>query len=475
MAQTPRLELRQGTALVMTPQLQQSIKLLQLSSLDLAEFVDDELRTNPLLERADAEWGSGTAAGPADAEPAQFEADDGFAPEAGSGDESFAAASANRQDGREGSGLANLPAQARNLRDHLVEQLNVDIEHPMERLIGMHLIDALDEAGYLATPLPELAERLGSDLERIEAVLRKVQRFDPPGVFARNLCECLKLQLEDRNRLDPAMAALVENLELVAEGAYAKLKRLCGVTDEDLKDMLAELRSLAPKPGLAFDGGIVEAIVPDVLMKTAPGGGWMVELNSATLPRVLVDTPYYARLKEDARNKAEQAYIAERYQAANWLVKALDQRARTILKVARELVRQQEDFFRHGVERLRPLILKDIAQTVGVHESTVSRVINNKYMLTPRGTFELKYFFSASLEAADGGPAHSAEAVRHRIRRLIEKEDPARPLSDDRLAHMLNAQGIGVARRTIAKYRESMHLGSSVERRRLKLARAGQT
>ena len=464
MAQTPRLELRQGAALVMTPQLQQSIKLLQLSNLELAQFVEGELRTNPLIEQADGEEDED---GAAEADEAAVSAED--AVEANLLGEGPAESRHQAAESR-GSGEANLPAPGKTLREHLIEQLHTDITHPIERLIGLHLIDALDEAGYLATPLEEVAERLGSSVAAIEPVLGKLQRFDPSGVFARSLRECLKLQLEDRNRLEPAMATLLDHLELIAAGAYEKLAALCGVSPEDLRHMLDELRTLAPKPGLAFDPAIVHAIVPDVIVKRAPDG-WHIELNAATLPRVLIDHSYYLRLKGSARTREDKAYIAERFQSASWLVKALDQRARTILKVARELVAHQEAFLRHGVEHLRPLTLRDIADAIGVHESTVSRVIQNKFMLTPRGTFELKYFFSTSLESLSGGDAHSAQAVRHRIRQLIEDEDAASPLSDVHLAARLKAEGIGIARRTVAKYRESMRLGSSVERRRLKKGR----
>jgi RNA polymerase sigma-54 factor len=300
---------------------------------------------------------------------------------------------------------------------------------------------------------------------RVEATLTKLQRFDPPGIFARDLAECLTLQLKDRNRFDPAMQALLANLPLLAGRDAPGLMRLCGVDAEDLAQMVAELRALNPKPGLAFDTTSAQPIVPDVLVRPQ-GAGWTVELNNDTLPRVLVNNRYYAEISSAARSKAERDYLVDRYQQANWLAKALHQRATTILKVATEIVRQQEGFFRHGVRHLRPLVLRDIAEAIGMHESTVSRVTSGKYMATPRGIYELKYFFTAAIAAATaGGAALSAEAVRFRIKALVEAEADE-VLSDDRIVEILLAEGIDIARRTVAKYREALRIPSSVQRRR---------
>src|SRR5208283_1448009 len=300
-------------------------------------------------------------------------------------------------------------------------------------------------------------------------VLARLQQFDPAGVFARDLKECLALQLRERNRLDPAMQALLDNLPLLAARNIAALVRVCRVDAADVADMIAEIKSLDPRPGLAFDPPLAQPVVPDVLMRALPEGGWIVELNAETLPRVLVNNRYYARVRQATRNRAEKDYLTERLHAANWLVKSLHQRATTILKVAAEIVRQQDAFFRRGVRSLRPLILRDIADAIGMHESTVSRVTSNKYMATPRGLYELKYFFTSSIPACSGGDAHSAEAVRHRIRGLIDGEPADGTLSDERIVELLQQEGVEIARRAVAKYREAMRIPSSVQRRREKM------
>jgi len=340
-------------------------------------------------------------------------------------------------------------------------------------MIGQFLIDLVDEAGYLSGDLGQVGEKLGASSEDVDAVLQILQGFDPPGVCARNLAECLTVQLRERNRFDPAMEALVGQLDLVAKRDFAALRRVCGVDDEDLADMLNEIRQLNPKPGLAFGSTLVQPIVPDVFVRPGPDGGWTVELNSDTLPKVLVNQSYHSEVAKLARNDKDKSYLADCLQSATWLVRALDQRAKTILKVATEIVRQQDAFLVHGVRHLRPLNLKTIAEAIGMHESTVSRVTANKYMATERGVFELKYFFTSAIAASDGGEAHSAEAVRHRIKELIDAEGTDGVLSDDAIVEKLRAGGVDIARRTVAKYREAMRIGSSVQRRRDKQARLG--
>jgi RNA polymerase sigma-54 factor len=304
-------------------------------------------------------------------------------------------------------------------------------------------------------------------------VLGILQGFDPPGVCARTLSECLTIQLKERDRFDPAMQALLAHLDLVARRDFSALRRICGVDDADLADMIAEIRRLNPKPGLAFGASVVQPIVPDVFIRPSQEGGWLVELNSDTLPKVLVNQSYYAEVSRTAKNDGEKSYLADCLQTATWLIRALDQRAKTILKVSTEIVRQQDAFFAHGVQFLRPLNLKTVADAIGMHESTVSRVTANKYMATSRGIFELKYFFTSSIAAADGGEAHSAEAVRHRIKQLIDAESAQDVLSDDTIVDRLREAGIDIARRTVAKYREAMRIPSSVQRRREKQQLAG--
>jgi RNA polymerase sigma-54 factor len=350
--------------------------------------------------------------------------------------------------------------------------MTLAIADPVRRMIGQYLIDLVDESGYLSGDVAATAEKLGTSTVEVEAVLAILQTLDPPGICARDLAECLAIQLKELDRYDPAMQALVARLDLVARRDFAGLKKICGVGDEDLADMIAEVRQLNPKPGLAFGSAPVQPIVPDVFVRPAPNGAWIVELNTDTLPKVLVNQRYYSEVSTTARRDTEKSYLAECLQSATWLVRALDQRARTILKVSNEIVRQQDAFFARGVEHLRPLNLKTVAEAIGMHESTVSRVTANKYMATTRGIFELKYFFTSAIAASHGGEAHSAEAVRHRIKQLIEGESCADILSDDTLVEKLREAGIDIARRTVAKYREAMRIPSSVQRRREKQAAA---
>ena len=511
MVLTPRLDQRQSQSLVMTPQLQQAIKLLQLSNMELAEFVEQELEQNPMLERDDSESRTDGEAGEGPEQPVEASdglddtgSDDGMSMDFGDawdggpadGDMDVALDDLYTQDGQPDavqsapdSGFeSTLPASAAGgydddlpgfdqtlsseitLRDHLMEQLGMDIGDQVDRMIGSYLIDSLDETGYLTTDLEAVAEALDCEVARVETVLKRLQQFDPPGIFARDLKECLALQLADRDRLDPAMAAFIDNLDLVARREFKALAKICGVDLEDIADMASELRTLDPKPALAFDGEVAQPVIPDVLMRPRPAGGWHIELNPETLPRVLVNNQYYAEISTKKASKTDRQYISEQYHSANWLVKSLHQRATTILKVAKEIVRQQDAFFLKGVQHLKPLVLRDIADVIDMHESTVSRVTANKYISSPRGIFELKYFFTSSISRADGGEAFSAEAIKHRIRAMIDGEPAAQILSDDKIVDILRADGVDIARRTVAKYREAMGIPSSVQRRRQKSA-----
>jgi len=482
----------------MTPQLMQAIKLLQLSNLELSAYVEAELERNPLLDRAGetesapAEAGAAPAADASangeagnghdsGAEPADTALDDQAADDAEpvrprtqdmpAGYSEWAAIGTGGRDGGDYN-LEAFVSTETTLADWLHEQLTLAITDPARRMIGQYLIDLVDEAGYLSGDIAAAAEKLGTTLAEVEAVLAILQTFDPPGVCARDLAECLAIQLKERDRYDPAMQALIARLDLLAKRDFAQLKKLCGVGDEDLADMIAEVRRLNPKPGLAFGSAPVQPIVPDVFVRAAPHGAWLVELNSDTLPKVLINQTYYAEVSATARRDAEKSYLADCLQTATWLVRALDQRARTILKVSNEIVRQQDAFFAHGVEHLRPLNLKTVADAIGMHESTVSRVTANKYMATSRGIFELKYFFTSAIAAAHGGEAHSAEAVRHRIKQMIDAESATAILSDDSIVEKLRDAGIDIARRTVAKYREALRIPSSVQRRRDKQAAA---
>ncbi len=354
-----------------------------------------------------------------------------------------------------------------SLYDHLSTQLDLVTADPQQRLIGRFLIDAIDGAGYLRETTADIAARLSVSEEAVARVLDLVQGLEPTGVGARDLAECLALQLRERDRFDPAMQALVANLALVARHDHAALRRLCGVDQEDLAEMLAELRRLDPKPARAFGAETAQTLVPDVFVRATRDGGFVVELNDGTLPRVLLNRAYHAKLMSGARSEADRTFLSECLQSGDWLTRSLEQRARTVLKVASEIVRLQEGFFTQGASHLRPLNLKTIAEAIGMHESTISRVTANKAIGCARGVLPMKYFFSAAVQAADGGDTHAAEAVRHRIRQLIATEaTPRDVLSDDALVKKLHDEGIDIARRTVAKYRESLRLPSSVDRRR---------
>ena len=451
----------------MTPRLQQSIRLLQMGSLELEAFVESQLEENPLLKRGETD-GEAAAAAPGGSEFPAGTTGEGI-PAA----EAFAAPRAASGFDGDLPGPEERVAAAPSLRDRLERQLMLDIADPRDRLIGRALIDALDPSGWFTADLEGFARGLGALPEDIERVLLSLQQFEPAGLFARSLAECLALQLRDRGRYGPAMAALLDNLDLLAAGRFDALAKACGVDGDELAGMVRELRSLDPKPASAFDeDAAAMPVVPDILVRAHAGGGWAVELNDEALPRVLVDREYYARVRGDAASDSDREFIADRLSSANWLVKALHQRAETMLKVAAELVRRQQAFFARGVRHLRPLTLRDIADAVGLHESTVSRVTANKTMATPLGLFELKYFFTAAIAGTGGGEAHSAEAVRHRLRALIDAEDPGRTLSDDKLVAAMRVEGIEIARRTVAKYRETMGIPSSAQRRRRNLARA---
>jgi RNA polymerase sigma-54 factor len=492
MSLAPRLDLRQSQSLVMTPQLQQAIKLLALSNLEIESFLAEEIEKNPLLDSVPAEERpepnqdhaaaapatEGTGAdelirGDAIAEaPLDIDQDhenlhqDSAADrvhEAGPslGDGGSGSGGAGPEDGTDFDSFAGA---GMSLHDHLLAQAG-EAFAGSDLVIARAIVEQIEETGYLSVPLLDIAQRLGAPVARVEAVLARIQTFDPSGVGARNLAECLAIQAREADRYDPAMAALIGHLDLLARGNLAALRRVCGVDEEDLADMIRELRGYDPKPGCSFATENVASVVPDIFVQRTRAG-WAVELNAATLPRVLVDRSYYVELSAARQDKTSRAWLSDCLASANWLVKALDQRARTIVKVATEIVKQQEAFFAHGVEQLRPLTLRTVADAIEMHESTVSRVTSNKYLSCARGTFELKYFFTSAIQSSEGGDAVSAQAVKSHIAKLIAAEDPAAILSDDTLVTLLRERGFDIARRTVAKYREALGLGSSVQRRR---------
>ena len=510
MVLTPRLDIRQSQSLVMTPQLQQAIKLLQFSNLDLLDYVEQELEENPLLERDEGDQvdhvDQSYDAEDLSDETAESIVDEGLAtidfsnPEnesetiggdldvdidnewnidTASDSDIIQASLAEPSFSGSGSGgatdftgaMPNLEetiTDSTTLRQRLHSQMAMSFSDPIENMIGAQIIDMLDESGYVSGDLEQVAESLECTIELVEQVLFNLQKIDIPGLFARNLSECLALQLREIDRLDPAMQVLLDNLGLLAKRDISALVEICGVDAEDIADMFIEIKKLDPRPAQAFEDTVLQPIIPDVIMKFQAGSGWLIELNSETLPKVLVNNTYFTTISSATKSKEDKRYINDCYQSASWLVKSLHQRATTILKVASEIVRQQDAFFAKGVQYLRPLVLRDIADAIDMHESTVSRVTSNKFIASPRGIFELKYFFTAAISSSSGGDTYSSESVRHRIKSLIDGEAIDQILSDDKIVGILNSEGIDVARRTVAKYREALGLASSIQRRREK-------
>jgi RNA polymerase sigma-54 factor len=489
----PRLDLRQTQSLVMTPQLRQAIQLLQFSNLEASQFIEDELLKNPLLERVEGAE-TVTAIEAALPAPTAMEAPDsasfassGLLPEAadapldidvtnsydaGTGADGATAYGAGGQPDDDGwSFIESLAGEKPNLREHLEQQARLTFLTREERAIAAALIACLDPSGRLAEEPETIAIALNVELAQLEQVRRTMMRFDPTGIFARDLAECLGVQLAEKNRLDPAMACLLQNLEFLARREMRALQEMCGVDSADLAEMVAEIRRLNPKPGAQYDTEPLRPLIPDVLMRPMPVTGeglsdWLLEINPETMPRLLIRRGFHARMAASA-SRETKSFLSEQLQGATWLVKALESRAHTILRVSAEIVRRQDGFFRHGISHLRPLTLRDIAAEVELHESTVSRVTSNKSIATPRGIFELKFFFTTTLSGANG-QTHSAETVRHRVQTLIAAEKPDNILSDDAIAAMLQKEGIDIARRTVAKYREALRIPGSAQRKREK-------
>lgn len=488
---TQSLQLKAQQQLVMTPQLQQAIKLLQMTNLELEAYLETQIEINPLLEKVDdkprelsveditgsdsndgttedqfdGQWESQTGSdSPPDA-PGGVGAGSDF----DAGTARIGAGGGTSFDDPDFSFDHHL-TDTKTLRDHLMDQLQQSMADETDRRIGALLIDMVDEAGYLRVDLKDLGNRLGVTPERLDPVLQTLRGFDPTGIFAHDLVDCLRLQLMDQKKFDAPFEKLLAHLDLIASHDHKKLATLCSVNETYLRDMIAELKTLNPKPAAGFASLIVQTAVPDVLMKTLPktsGGGWRIELNTDTLPRVLVNQTYYNDVCTHAKTTQDKAYLSAQLNDAHWIVKALDQRAQTILKVASDIVERQNAFFLYGIEYLVPMTLKDVADTIGMHESTVSRVTTGKFMGTPRGIFELKFFFTNGLTSADG-TSHSAESVKMKIKNLIDTEQPDAILSDDAIAELLNKDGINIARRTVAKYREGMDIPISSIRRKIR-------
>lgn len=494
-------EFRQSQTLVMTQQLQQSIKLLQLSAVELQEFIDEELEKNPLLSKEDGEGEGDAPAEPVEEAVGAAEEDEtrGDAQEISVSDSDYSVneslteetygdewsegeighISAGAQSGGghydedgEGFGIESASAREKTLREHLLEQIHVDISEPGQLLIAEKLTDMLDEAGYLREDTRSLAETLGATAEEIEAVIARLQQMEPVGVFARTLTECLRLQLADMDRLDPVMEIFLNNIEMMGSGDLAGLRKKCNADAEDFAQMIADIRRCNPKPAMGYAAEDAHVVVPDVIVRRAKGGGWHLELNPEAMPRVLINRQYASNVGAREDDKEAKKFVSEQMANANWLIKALDQRANTILKVATEIVKQQDKFLQHGIRFLKPLVLKDIAAAVGMHESTISRVTTAKFMATPRGTLELKFFFTSAINAGSGSNDFSSKTVQFYIKELVSGESARDILSDDAIVKRLKDRNIDVARRTVTKYREEMNIPSSVVRRRQKASGA---
>lgn len=509
MALTPRLDIRQSQSLVLTPQLQQAIKMLQLSSIELAEFVADEIAQNPLLEYGEKSDGNEEARtaenkeNPGQADEPQIKTADDFLQEAAPvTTESDAPLDTDYaglyDDNSQSDNMGTLPEQnlglngsnmitggagsfdysdvamdqkqsdTVSLKSHLEEQLLLLQAAPYEKIIMQYLIGLMDETGYINEETTLIAERCGCTIDDVDRIFEIAQTMEPLGVFARSLSECLKIQQVQADRYDPAMEIFLDNLEMLGERKFSELRKLCSVSKEDFLDMVEEIKSLNPKPGLEYGEEIVFTVVPDVYVRTTPKGKWFVELNNDSLPKVLINNRYLKEVGAQATKKEDKDYIDECTSKANWLVRALDQRANTILKVSSELVKLQKKFLEEGIQYLVPINLKTIAEAIEMHESTVSRVTANKYISTPRGIFEMKFFFTTAIGSLDSDNQHSSRSIKYKIKQLIDDEDPKKILSDDKIVEMIRGEDIDIARRTVAKYRESLEIPSSIIRRRMK-------
>lgn len=485
MALSQKLQQTQGQHLTMTPQLQQSLKILQLSGVELESYLQQELESNPLLDDAPAEF-SDAPDDQAEETPESNEPKNPYdleqdvvwqdrleeAPQRelyGSTVPHEITSHGAVQDAHAYDWLMEQVTENKpSLRKHLMEQIVVELHDETEQRIALHLVDGLESSGYYTKDCGEVAKKLGCSEALLQTVLQKLKTLEPAGVFARNLQECLTLQLQDRGEWNKEMQAIVEHLELLAEGNIAGLQKRSGCSEAEVLALCKKIRMLNPKPGESYITENTAFARADVVLHQFEDGGWRVELNDEALPKVLVNNRYYMEIKKKTGDAEEKKFLTERYQSANWLVRALNQRAETILKVATEIVKQQQAFFEKGIYYLRPITFQEIAKALDIHESTVGRAVNHKYMLTSRGVFELRYFFSSTIHNAVGSADYSSKTIQHMIRELVEQEAFKKPLSDDKIANLLQAKGIEVARRTVTKYREGMNIPSSVERKRLK-------
>lgn len=491
MAITPKLEIKQSQSLLMTPQLRQAINLLQMSNLELSSVIEQELASNPLLEREDDflnqdnekeqtidDYASETEDN-VDT-PLDIDIDNTFDDD-GSDCEGYETANDyDWQDYAKNKDKRHSPEEdydffeqklssTKSLYQHLSEQIQISLADTKEKIIAFRLMSFLDESGYFRGDTKKIAAILHTEESNVTKVLNKLKEFEPSGIFAENLAECIAFQLKEKDRLDIKMQTLLQNLDLLGKREYKRLQKKLNVDEDDLKEMILNIQSTNPKPALEYEQKETDYIIPDVFVRRNKYGEYYVELNSRSLPRVLIDQRYYKEIKRQSeKNKEAKKYLKTQSGSASFLIRALRQRADTILRISEEIVKTQRDFFENGIESLKPMALKDIAEAVEMHESTVSRVTANKYMHTPLGIFELKYFFSSAAGSYSGEDNQSTTAIKHKIKQMIENEDPKKILSDDKISELLAREGLKVARRTVAKYRESLKIAPSSERKREK-------
>ncbi|HDZ8847376.1 TPA: RNA polymerase factor sigma-54 [Aeromonas veronii] len=476
----PTLQLRLGQSLTMTPQLQQAIRLLQLSTLELQQEIQQALENNPLLEQEESEAQETSPEAPVDA--SQLDSSDAMAQEQmpdelpvdTTWDEVYSAGTAQSagpiQDGEDSVYQGET---TENLQDYLLWQMRLTPFSDVDAAIALAIIDAIDESGYLTVALEDIQAAVTSDdveveLDEVEAVLKRVQHFDPVGIAARSVQECLLIQLDQYDPQTPwlneAKEVILEHMELLGNRDYRTLARKTKLKESDLKEVLDLIQLLEPRPGNGIIQSDSQYVIPDVSV-VKKGSKWVVELNPDSAPRIRVNETY-AAMARNARSSTDTQFIRSHLQEAKWFIKSLESRNDTLLKVASCIVEQQQGFFEYGEEAMKPMVLNDIAEAVEMHESTISRVTTQKYMHTPRGIFELKFFFSSHVNTEGGGEC-SSTAIRALIKKLVTAENPAKPLSDSKIADLLAEQGIMVARRTIAKYRESLFIPPSNQRKRL--------
>ena len=461
---------KQVQSLAMTQALQQSLKMLQMSSIDLSAMINAELDKNPFLtdEDGSSEQAIATNNEHSSTDLTELKSDNS----ADVIDHDYSSAYENSTGGNRNFDdnefeIGSLLEDEKDLRQDLTEQLCLNITDNQTRMIGIYMMDFLDDAGYFTGNIKEIAANLGIEEGQVEETLKELQKLEPAGIFARTLEECLRIQLADKDRLDPCMFTLLSNLQLLGLRRFDTLMGVCGVDEEELEDMIAEIKSCNPKPALGYNKKEYAPAQPDVYIKRKADGAFSVELNNGALPKVLVNKRYYEEVADKAAGKQEKQFMRENMASANFMVRALDSRANTMVKTAAAIVRHQEEFFKFGIKYLKPLTLAQIADEVGLHESTISRVTTAKYMQTPRGSFEMKYFFTSGVSNAGGEVASTS--VKEQIKEMVEKEDKNSPLSDDVLAKNLAKRGVKISRRTVMKYREAMGVASSYERKKSSL------